>query len=206
MRLLAISDTHLLHGKIKLQPADVIIHAGDALNWGTMKDLVHFAKWWNALDQYAEKIYVPGNHDWVFERDFDVARSMLMRTHVLLDSDVEIGGFKFWGTPWQRPFCNWAFNRENWERKLKFAQIPSDVDVLISHAPPLGYRDLLGTTHLGDDELFSAIRDRVPRVHICGHIHAGYGQEARGPSQTVYNVSICNEGYTPINPPTVIDL
>lgn len=204
MRIIAISDTHMLHQSIKLPEGDLLIHAGDALNYGKKEELFLFSKWWNELS-FEKKIFVPGNHDWCFERDLSWARTMLLNTHTLVDQGAEIDNVSFYGSPWQPIFCDWAFNREDFDRRRKFAVIP-EVDVLITHAPPKGYCDMLGSTHLGDGELASAINSKIPRIHICGHIHAGAGRQTRGSRQTVYNVAICNEQYKPVNPVTIIDL
>lgn len=49
----------------------------------------------------------------------------------------------FLGTPWQPEFCKWAFNVPRGAACLeKWNQIPANVDILISHTPPVGYGDL----------------------------------------------------------------
>lgn len=47
------------------------------------------------------------------------------------------------GTPWQPEFCKWAFNVPRGAACLeKWNQIPANIDILISHTPPVGYGDL----------------------------------------------------------------
>lgn len=49
----------------------------------------------------------------------------------------------FSGTPWQPEFCKWAFNVPRGAACLeKWNQIPANIDILISHTPPVGYGDL----------------------------------------------------------------
>jgi len=92
--------------------------------------------------------------------------------------------------------------------------IPESTDVLITHGPPKGIRDGFhipnsGTQHLGDQQLLEAIYRVKPRVHIFGHIHAGYGKWVEPTSSlgtSCYNVAVCNESYKVANPCTVIDI
>ena len=208
LKIIAISDTHRLHGRIKLPPGDVLIHAGDALSHGTADEWIDFTRWWNDL-QYGFKIYVGGNHDWILEREPEWAIDQLKNTHYLQDSGVTIEGKLFYGSPWQRPFCNWAFNREDNFRHGKFDKIPFNTYVLITHTPPEGYCDKLGHDRIGDTHLAARTEITAPPIHICGHIHYGYGIELRdfkvvGSAGIVVNAAICNEGYKPVNAPITI--
>ena len=45
----------------------------------------------------------------------------------------------------------------------------------------------------------------IPKVHVFGHIHEGYGTSSDG--TTVYvNASTCNLKYRPLNAPIVVDV
>lgn len=47
------------------------------------------------------------------------------------------------GTPWQPEFLKWAFNVPRGEACLeKWNRIPANIDILISHTPPVGFGDL----------------------------------------------------------------
>jgi Icc-related predicted phosphoesterase len=191
------------HSQVVLPEGDVLIHSGDALNWGSKEELFLFSKWWQRLE-FKNKIFVPGNHDWVFQKDPEWAREMLVGTKVLIHEAVEIEGVKFFGTPWQPVFCDWAFNLEDGFRTVKFEQIPK-VDVLISHAPPFGVCDLMfNSVRVGDKELEKAVRIQ-DGVLLCGHIHSGYGHGDIGPLD-VYNSALCDEKYKLVNKPQVIEL
>lgn len=208
LKLVTISDTHTLQGRIKLPPGDVLIHAGDALSYGTDAEWADFAAWWNH-QRYSYKIFVAGNHDWVLELNKSWALTQLENTHYLEDSGVTIEGKLFWGSPWQRPFCNWAFNRGDRFRYDKFELIPENTYVLITHTPPEGYCDRIGPDRIGDSHLKLRTEITAPPIHICGHIHYGYGIEMRnfplaGSSGIVVNTAICNEGYKPVNAPITI--
>ncbi len=59
----------------------------------------------------------------------------------------------------------------------KWAQIPDETDVLITHGPPMGAlgRTLAGLS-VGCEDLAEAVSRRIkPRLHIFGHSHEGYG-------------------------------
>jgi hypothetical protein len=77
--------------------------------------------------------------------------------------------------------------------------------------PPYGYGDSTfdldsrRVEHVGSRELLVAIERARPRIVICGHAHGGFGRyEHQG--IPIYNVSVVDESYRLVNPPTVIDL
>jgi hypothetical protein len=57
----------------------------------------------------------------------------------LNDSGVEIDGLKFWGSPVQPYFHNWAFNRIGDDICKHWELIPLDTDILITHGPVKGF-------------------------------------------------------------------
>lgn len=211
MRLVCISDTHNQHDALKLPEGDVLIHAGDFTGMGRTHEVEAFAKWLGA-QPHKHKVLIAGNHDWLFERDSAQARALLARhcpsARYLQDSGVEIEGVKFWGSPWTPYFLNWAFNLKRGKPLAqKWAQVPADTCVLITHGPPHGIHDL--TRHglnVGCEELARELERRLrPKVHVFGHIHEGYGTYMRGGTKFV-NASSCTEFYEPTNAPIVLDI
>ncbi len=182
MRIVAISDTHLAHDKPNwpgVPDGDVLIHAGDATYRGTAEEITQFNAWFAGLP-HPHKLFVPGNHDFLFETDPAAARALLDPSITLLqDSGVHIEGTHFWGSPWTPMFFNWAFMLDPGEPLLeKWRAIPSDVDVLITHGPPA---TIGGLTVRGDDagckDLLDEVVNRIrPSHHIFGHIHEDYGR------------------------------
>jgi Icc-related predicted phosphoesterase len=79
--------------------------------------------------------------------------------------------------------------------------IPYNLDVLITHGPPFGILDQTapGDPHLGCEELFNAIEEKKPRVHLFGHIHGGAGTFENGATRFV-NAAYLNERYKPLEP------
>ena len=203
MRLVCISDTHGHHGEIDLPDGDVLIHAGDFSRRSTRSELEGFVSWMASLP-YAHKIFVAGNHDFIFENDPDLARSLVPNDVTYLqDSSVTIEGAKIWGSPWQPWFFDWAFNLQRGSQlREKWDLIPNDTDVLITHGPPKDVCDrTVGGEHAGCEELALAVERVKPAVHIFGHIHEGYGRLGRS-----VNASICSVAYLPVNPPILITI
>lgn len=208
MKIVCISDTHLMHLRtpINVPRGDVLVHAGDATFSGRKEEIRAFAGWFLALP-HEEKIFVPGNHDWGFDLAPVEAAKLLPGVHVLHDSGVTIDGVRFWGSPYQPEFMNWAFNLPRGEPlKRHWDMIPEGTDVLITHGPPHGIGDLVPR---GEKVGCEALRDAVvrvkPKLHVFGHIHCGYGVYQPGATKFV-NASVCNEAYEPVNAPIECDL
>lgn len=135
-------------------------------------------------------------------------RQYLTNCTYLQDELIEIYGLKIYGTPWQPEFCKWAFNVPRGKDCLdKWDLIPANIDVLISHTPPLGHGDLCCTNvRAGCVELLSSVQQRVkPKYHVFGHVHEGYGITSDGKIIFI-NASTCDINYLPHNPPVVFDV
>ncbi|OIP44152.1 MAG: metallophosphoesterase [Deltaproteobacteria bacterium CG2_30_63_29] len=194
MRLVLISDTHGYHEDLALPDGDVLIHAGDLSSMGQPEEIARFGEWLGR-QPHRHKVVVAGNHDWGFQREPQRARELLGDCHYLLDSACAIEGFHFWGAPWQPWFLSWAFNLQRGpELAAKWALIPRNTDVLVTHGPPFG---ILDRTHSHQDagcaDLLARVQVVKPRLHVFGHIH-----EARGTIQvgeTIFvNASCWDEG------------
>lgn len=209
MRIVCISDTHLMLDRIAVPDGDVLIHAGDGMNRGD--EMGRYAEQLSALP-HAHKVIIAGNHDWAFQKEPALAKALLAidkRVIYLQDEETTIDGILFYGSPWQPEFCNWAFNlpRNGEALRHKWSQIPAGVDVLITHGPPFGYCDTVSPRplSLGCELLRKAVDEKRPRFHVFGHIHDGYGTKSVGET-TFVNASVCTEQYRPINAPIVFEL
>ena len=187
MKFLSISDTHGKHNQIPLEwlePADIIIHAGDISNVGSLHEIKNFIEWFSKLDQYQYKVFIAGNHDFGFER-YPEEINLILKEYpnliYLKDSSVEIEGIKIYGSPWQPEFYNWAFNLERGsEIQEKWDLIPTDTDILVTHGPAYKHNDFVYGTkggHVGCENLLDTILNKVkPKKFVSGHIHCGYGE------------------------------
>jgi Icc-related predicted phosphoesterase len=207
MRLVLISDTHEAHRSIKVPDGDILIHAGDITYDGNLGKVEDFNDWLGGLP-HKHKVVIAGNHDWCFENNPKVAEKLIANATYLIDSSIEIEGLRVYGAPWQPTFFNWAFNVDRGLAiREKWAKIPNDTDVLVTHGPPKGFGD---TTRpkgemLGCLDLYERVQQVKPMLHVFGHIHGGYGIQED--EHTIYaNAAIMNEAYRPVNAPLVIDL
>jgi len=161
MKIVHISDTHSskYHSKLNIPECDVLIHSGDIGGRVMMFELAEFLKWFESQPAKV-KIYVPGNHDLILDKDWvknqkskldSVAFMLLEQQHLdslnlisnyniiyLNNKDYVYNGVKFYGSPYSPSFHReyWAFNadRGNEIRNI-WNKIPKDVDVLITHSP-----------------------------------------------------------------------
>jgi Icc-related predicted phosphoesterase len=210
MKIVCISDTHTKHRQLTLPKGDVLVHAGDITYNGDEESISGFNTWLGEQD-FKYKVIIAGNHDWLFEREPAKARSLITNAIYLQDSGVEIEGLKFWGSPIQPWFLDWAFNRRRGnDIEAHWKLIPDDTDVLITHGPPMSILDKVGTDDhyhwLGCWDLHRHVTVRIkPKLHVFGHIHSGYGKEVRDGTIFV-NASQVDEMYTLENEPIVVEV
>lgn len=215
-RIVALSDTHGSHFGIKVPDGDILIHCGDLCSHGSFRDAQDFMNWFNT-HPHKHKIFIAGNHDIVFERDPALMKKIIKADYpdltYLDDSGCEVEGLKFWGSPVQPRFFNWAFNRDRGEDiKRHWDMIPEGTDVLITHGPPHGFCDeayRVGfniTEHTGCQDLLEATLRLAPKLHLFGHIHYSGGETYRGPKTTYANVSLLDEQYLVARKPIVFEI
>ena len=209
MKIVAISDTHYKHLEVRVPDGDVLVVAGDFMHRGDIEDIPPFREWLIAMP-HDKIIVIAGNHDWAFENDPSRSKHLLCssfsrRVTYLQDEAYTYEGVKFYGTPWQPDFFNWAFNLPRGEElKAKWDLIPDDTNVLITHGPPAGIMDSnMHDPRFGCEELLKRVMEIKPDVHIFGHAHAAHGYVARDGIK-FYNVAVCDEAYNPVHFPTVI--
>lgn len=237
MRIVCISDTHGLHKTMEnyssLPQGDVLIHAGDCTNVGKPHEVNEFIEWFMGIKGFDTKIFIAGNHDWAFENhrhphhkgeygwyynlinEENLSQSdvtYLEDNQLIIESPEFSRPIKFWGSPWQPEFYNWAFNlpRSGDELKKYWDMIPNDTDILITHGPPSEVRDFVsnwrqGNVSVGCELLRNRVDEINPLLHVFGHIHSGYGS-AQIKDTLFVNASICTESYKPSNKPIIVDL
>jgi len=178
MRIVAVADTHTFEADLGVIPdGDVFIHAGDLLRRGTLAELSAVSAWIRSLP-HEHKLVIAGNHDWCFTDSRATCEQMLGEGVTYLeDQGMRIGGLQFWGSPWQPEYNDWAFNLPRGAALAeKWARIPRETDVLITHGPPRGYGDRspIGR-RIGCEELLPAVHRVAPTLHLFGHIHQDGG-------------------------------
>ena len=215
-RITVISDTHTRHGLIPMEHlpgGDLIIHAGDIMNSGYNKhDILDFCTWFNSLEQYQDKVFIAGNHDRMFE-DHPLEANTIANSYgsviYLQDDDLDVDGVKIYGSPWQPEFYSWAFNlpKNSLQLAAKWEAIPDNTDILITHGPAY---DTLDTVvgrfwdNLGCNLLAERIAAIKPKIHICGHIHSGYGYVFKDGTH-FFNAAVLDEQYEYTQKPMTFD-
>lgn len=207
-RLVLLSDTHGLHDVLRVPDGDVLVHAGDLSSTGKPREVEAFARF-IGRQTHTHKVVIAGNHDFLFEREPERAEALLRdEATYLRDSETTAAGLRFWGSPWQPWFHDWAFNLPRGAALAdKWALVPAGIDVLVTHGPPFGILDRVarGGMSVGCEALLEALPRIAPRLHVFGHIHEAYG--AVGRAGTLYvNASTCDLRYEPVNPPVVVDV
>jgi Icc-related predicted phosphoesterase len=233
VRFVCLSDTHSRHAKLPPIPkGDVLLHAGDFTNVGTLDEVRDFTDWLAndaSLSSFKHKIVVAGNHDLLLDADNyddamharfhrfqescspEEAAKLVRRPEFIYldDSAVEVYGYTVWGSPWSPWFHDWAFNGDRGEHiGQHWAKCPDNVDVLITHGPPLGYGDRCKPgNRAGCYDLLRQIQRRLRPllVSVAGHIHEAYGVATDGHTRFI-NASNCNFRYRPNQAPIVFDL
>lgn len=217
-RITFISDTHNKHKQITqdLPGGDILIHAGDISSMGYQHEIREFCKWFNGLDNYTNKIFIAGNHDWGFKDSptktkeildfYDKVTYLEDNLHMIGENYEDM--IKVWGSPWQPEFYNWAFNlpRNGEELKEKWDMIPMNTDILITHGPAWGFLDkVVGNyLNLGCELLAERINVVKPKIHVCGHIHSGRGLTYND-GVLYINASVLGERYNYDYQPITID-
>ena len=103
-KLFAFADTHGMY-RLLFVPAetDILICAGDACEGFNQTDLKDFFSWYSSIPAKL-RIFVPGNHDRIFNTNQDRAKSMIRDNVVYLENDaLEYDGIKFFSVP-ARPY------------------------------------------------------------------------------------------------------
>ena len=207
-RITTISDTHSKHKSITpfLPGGDILIHAGDLTSMGYKYEIEEFCKWFDSIDNYDLKVFIAGNHDYGFEERVDETMEIVnsYKTINYLQDDWvgfqkgDLREIRIWGSPWQPEFHNWAFNlkRNSKELEDKWNLISDDSDIVVTHGPAYGYVDMVYDRYdnLGCEKLIQRIEQFNPSIHICGHIHTGYGYRTNGKTHFI-NASVLDEQY-----------
>lgn len=210
MKVVALSDVHSKLGKVKLPDADLLVISGDLTIGGSIKE---YSQLNHACGDIKHKfkygiLLCEGNHDFLGEKQPSLADSLIHHAKLVRHNAITINGIKFFITPYNKWYFNWAFNIWPGEQSQKiWAQIPNDTEVLVSHGPPYETLDCPpNKEHVGDVDLWNRIQLlHKLKLHIFGHIHHSAGFEQRDKVWYV-NASTCNESCQPINPPIIIEI
>jgi Icc-related predicted phosphoesterase len=167
VRVLAVADEEVpaLESRVAGLRVDLVVAAGD-LPWDYLERLV------SLVDVPAA--YVPGNHD------PRIGRGTPSAPHGMTSVDgqaVVVGGLRIAGLGGCVRYNDGAHQHTQREydrrarRLLKDIGDAAPVDVLLTHAPPLGLGDEDDPSHLGIEALHGVLETLRPTWHLHGHIH-----------------------------------
>ncbi len=180
MRIITFSDTHMLHQRVEIPDADLLIFAGDMSVCRTVQDVAGFNSFLKTLP-HRHKIVIGGNHDHLLAKAPELGRELLQDAIYLQDEAVVIEGIKIYGAPWQPIFNTGACDAFALPRGTAMAEkwdlIPEDTDILVTHTPPCGIMDEDGGVSHGCSDLLKVVQRIRPRFHIFGHIHNHNGMQ-----------------------------
>jgi Icc-related predicted phosphoesterase len=207
MKILCISDTHCKHNRLTIPECDVLVFSGDMCSSGDLSQVSNFSNWLKKYeDNFKKAFIIAGNHDKCFQNMKLAAIEELQVSDKIVyleDSEFVYDGIKFYGSPWQPMFNNWAFNATRGEKlRTIWDNIPHDTNVLITHGPPHGIGDLVSNVHVGCIDLLTKVSN-LPELflHVFGHIHDGNGHRISEaiPNVNFCNAAICDENYDTTN-------
>lgn len=188
MTILQVSDTHNRHRLLtELPAADVIVHCGDFADNGTEEEVLDFLNWFISLP-YSHKIFVTGNHDLCLW-DAEGIEELPDNVHFLQNCGCEIDGIRFFGLAYNHSEC----------------LIPNQVDVLITHEPPIMILDESAGTHWGNLPLRNKVYQLKPRYHLFGHAHESNGV-FKDAGIVFSNAAILDDHYRVVNKPRLFTL
>ncbi|RJE17653.1 Calcineurin-like phosphoesterase, partial [Aspergillus sclerotialis] len=193
--IVCVSDTH--NSQPKLPEGDILIHAGDLTQSGSLAELRSSVNWLRT-QSHPIKVVIAGNHDFLLDASRDNSSSSSDKAAAaaaaaaseresidwgdiiyLENKETTITcpngrNLRIYGSPFSPRHGNWAFQYPRGYDIWSSIRIPEGIDILVTHAPPRAHLDLLG---LGCVYLLRALWRVRPRVHVFGHVHEGAGVE-----------------------------
>lgn len=210
MKCVAISDTHGKHHSVFIPEGDVIIHCGDITRKSNLSEITDFIEWFGGLN-FQYKILVAGNHDRFIGKRKPEFFELISANKIsyLENTLVRVNGFTVFGSPYTLNYAGIGVFTyfDNPEAERIWSHIPEKVDILVTHAPPRGFRDFsrAENKNAGCQVLREKVLSVKPRFHVFGHIHESYGIEQYEDSVFI-NASVTNGSEEIVNNPVVFEI
>lgn len=226
-----MSDFHgeLPHAK---ESSEITLICGDIVPLSIQRNIsesklwlkIEFAYW--ARNWPCDKIFfIAGNHDFVFDGHMSYNDIMelsinsnnklwYLQNNSIIYTDKEGKDYTIFGTPYCHIFRKWAFMLPDEELAIKYADIPENVDILLSHdaadinnlglvPPNIWHPESL---NVGNIILAEAVKLKKPKYYFCGHIHDGNHKVETIDNTLMANVSLLNDSYQISYEPLYLDI
>lgn len=221
LKAYAISD---IHGRlnVKIEKSDILLISGDISPLSLQHNMMLMEGWissrfipWCEYQPVDKVVLIAGNHDFYLQDKAELFREQIKGTKIVYLQDEEFFykknenvTYKIYGTPWCKPFYNWAFMVDDDELRKKFSTIPNDVDILLTHDCPYGYNDICFNNgkHIGNIPLMEAIKEKQPRYVFTGHLHSAEKTPINLDKSIIQNVCVLGEDYEITYKPTYVTI
>lgn len=223
-----------LHGELPYakESSEITLICGDIVPLSIQRSIsesklwlkTEFAYW--ARNWPSNKIFfIAGNHDFVFDGHMSYNDIMelsinsnnklwYLQNNSVIYTDKEDKDYTIFGTPYCHIFRKWAFMLPDEELAIKYADIPENVDILLSHdaadinnlglvPPSIWHPESL---NVGNIVLAEAVKLKKPKYYFCGHIHDGNHKVETIDNTLMANVSLLNDSYQISYEPLYLDI
>ena len=164
--LFAFSDTHGMHRELSIpKGTDILICAfGDVVSDFQENGFNDFFDWFSSCPAQL-RLFVPGNHEIIFDLCPEEARRLIPANVTLLeDCGIECDGITF------HAISSRMIQQMQWLGGE--CGLPYKTDFLITHIPPKGILD----EDTGSEILKQTVLKHQPKHHLFGHVHSKGGQ------------------------------
>ena len=174
IKVVCISDTH--NTQPEVPHGDLLIHAGDLTDAGSPEEIQSAFDWIKSLS-HPYKVVIAGNHDLALDSeqkaDMDFNGIIYLQNSLSTVKFANGRALSIFGSPWTPTPGTWAFQHGPME-DVWTGRVPDSTDILVTHMPPRFHLDVAG---FGDYNLLKELWRTKPRLHVFGHVHAGYGKD-----------------------------
>lgn len=228
IKICVMSD---LHGYLpEINPCELVLICGDIVPLSAQGSSRYTSRWYErAFKTWAESlpcdkvIFIAGNHELHFPNHYEYYKKMFpnnSKVTYLCHEEYTYSGsdnkkYRIFGTPYCKEFGNWAFMCTDRQLGELFLDIPSKLDILLTHDQPYMFGDILlqedcpwaTGEHIGNSSLTLAIVGTAPRYQFNGHLHSCDHNEIIINENTIhYNVSLKDEKYQVVYNPLYLEI
>lgn len=228
IKICAMSD---LHGYLpEINPCELVLICGDIVPLSFQGSSKLTYKWFSTtFKEWAENlpcqkvVFIAGNHELHFPNHYKEYKQLFNNDNkitYLCHEEYTYSGsdgkeYRIFGTPYCQEFGTWAFMLSASELVKLLMEIPSGLDILITHDQPYLYGDVLlqegynfdnDEDHIGNPLLLAAIETRKPRYQFNGHLHSCDHNKIVIEDTIHYNVSLKDETYQAVYSPLYLEI